>query len=136
MQPEAHAAKARKIENLVALLRPSDYEMRIDGCMLAANHYTNLVLHVLGIRAPADDIVHSEFLLAMDLTRLRVMAPEVLETLEGIEDLRAPYVRGGAPEGEEAGGRALGLLARCGKAALSVRPSGIPIVSYLPKVRS
>jgi hypothetical protein len=136
MQPEAHAAKARKIENLVALLRPSDYEMRIDGCMLAANHYGNLVLHVLGIRAPEDDIIHSEFLLAMDLTRLRVMAPEVLESLEGIEDLRAPYVRGGAPGGEEAGGKAIELLARCRKAALSVKPSGMQIVSYMPKGKS
>lgn len=130
MTPQAHVAKAARIERSLARLGPRDYEIRIDGAMLAANHYVNLALHVLGLRGETEDIVHTEYLAAIDLTRLRVLAPQVLEALEGIERLRAPFVRGGAPGGEAAGARALALLAQARKAALKVQPPAFAIADY------
>lgn len=130
MTPEAHMAKAARIERSLARLLPRDYEIRIDGAMLAANHYVNLGLHVLGLRGEKDDIVHTEYLAAIDLVRFRVLAPELLEALEGIEKLRAPFVRGGAPGGEAAGERALALLARARGVALALKPHGFAIADY------
>lgn len=130
MTPSAHLAKAARIERSLTRLKPSDYEIRIDGAMLAANHYVNLALHVLGLRRETEDIVHTEYLAAIDLTRFRVMAPAVLEALEGIERLRAPFVRGGAPGGEEAGARALKFLIQAREAALKVEPPAFAIADY------
>ena len=133
MKPEAHLDKARRIERTLERLRPSDYEIRIDGAMLAANHYANLALHALGLVPVDRDMIHTEFLRVIDLVRFEVAAKPLLEALEGIEELRAPYVRGGAPNGEAAGERALHLLDIVRREALAARPIGYPIVNYVPK---
>lgn len=130
MTPDAHKQKANRIERSLERLLPRDYEIRIDGAMLAANHYVNMGLHVLGLRVEKSDIVHTEYLPAIDLTRFRVLAPDLLGALEGIERLRAPYVRGAAPGGEAAGERALALLAQARSAALTLKPHGFMIADY------
>jgi hypothetical protein len=132
MTPELHRAKAERIRRTLAKLRPSDYEMRIDGAMLAANHYVNLALHVLGIRPEAHDIIHTEFLEVIDYRRFEVAASALIEALEAIEELRAPFVRGAAPNGIEAGERALHQLARVEQEALKLRPIGFPMPKYTP----
>jgi hypothetical protein len=133
MTPALHRAKAERLERTLAKLRPSDYEMRIDGAMLAANHYVNLALHVLGILPEERDIIHTEFLDVIDYRRFEVAAHELVAALEAIEDLRAPFVRGAAPGGVEAGERALQSLARVRQEALKVRPIGFPLPKYTPK---
>lgn len=130
MTPEAHLTKVARIERSLTRLTPRDYEIRIDGAMLAVNHHVNRALHILGLRAEHEDIVHSEYLLAIDLTRFRLMAPKLLEALEGIERLRAPFVRGGAPGGIAAGEEALSLLAQAKEASRHIQPPGFAIADY------
>lgn len=132
MNREAHMAKAARIEATLAKLQPQDYEIRIDGAMLAANHYANMALHILGICPEKWDMIHSEYLTVIDYTRFRILAGDLLAALDGIEELRAPFVRGGADGGEQAGEEAMRLLAKARTAALAVKPTGIPIVNYTP----
>ena len=133
MTPAAHRAKAERIRRTLAKLRPTDYEMRIDGAMLAANHYVNMALHVLGIRPDERDVIHTEFLDVVDYRRFEVAAGRVVEAIEAIEELRAPFVRGAAPDGVAAGERALEQLARVEAEALKLRPIGFPLLKYTPE---
>ena len=132
MSPEAHRRKAERIERTLAKLQPSDYEMRIDGAMLAASHYANLALHRLGIVPETRDIIHSEFLELIDYRRFEVAAGSLVEALEAIEELRAPFVRGAAAGGAAAGERALAQLARVREAAMSAEPIGFALPKYVP----
>jgi hypothetical protein len=134
MTPEAHRRKAERIERSLARLSGSDYEMRVEGAMLAATHYTNMALHTLGLTPRDRDIIHTEFLQVIDYRRLRVAAPRLLEALEGLESLRAPYVRGAAPDGPIAGEKALQLLDIARYEVQRVRPLGFRIVNYIPKI--
>jgi hypothetical protein len=136
MTPEAHQRKAERIERSLLHLSGSDYEMRVEGAMLAATHYTNMALHILGLTPRDHDIIHTEFLQVIDYKRFRVAAPRLLEALEGLESLRAPYVRGAAPEGPIAGEKALQLLDVARSEAKCVRPLGFPIVNYIPKINT
>jgi hypothetical protein len=133
MSPEAHLKKAERIERSLGRLTGSDYEMRIDGAMLAATHYANMALHVLGLTAPERDMIHTEFLQVIEYKRVRVAAPALLDALEGIEALRAPYVRGAHPDGAAAGAEALRLLDVVRSEAKRVAPIPFPIVNYVPK---
>jgi hypothetical protein len=136
MPPEAHQRKAERIERTLRRLSSSDYEMRVDGAMLAATHYTNMALHILGLTPHDRDIIHTEFLQVIDYKRFRVAAPLLLEALEGIESLRAPYVRGAAPDGPIAGDKAVKLLDIARNEAKRVRPLSFPIVNYIPKINT
>jgi hypothetical protein len=133
MLPEEHIAKAKRIEASLRRLSASDFEIRIDGAMLAATHYTNLALHRLGLTKPDRDIIHTEFLRVIDYRRFSAAAPVLVHTLEEIENLRPPYVRGDAPDGAAAGERALELLQIVCKEATTVTPLQFPIVDYIPK---
>ena len=133
MNPETHRQKAERIERSLAKLRPSDYEMLIDGAMLAASHYANLALHRLGIVPERRDIIHTEFLEVIDYRRFEVAAGPLVEALEAIEELRAPFVRGSAAGGAEAGERALALLVRVREIAIGVEPIGFALPKYVPK---
>jgi len=130
-----NAAKAERIERTLAKLAPRDYEMRVEGAMLAANHYANMALHILGLAPEERDIIHTEFMLVMDYRRFAAAAEKLLEALEGIEELRAPFVRGAVPDGVAAGVRALELLGVVRGEAARIRPLGFPIVNYVPKTR-
>jgi hypothetical protein len=133
MSPELHLKKAERIERSLRRLTELDYEMQIDGAMLAATHYANIALHVLGLTAFERDIVHTEFLQVIDYKRLRVAAPALLDALEELEGLRAPYVRGAHREGAAAGARAVRLLEVVRSEANRVQPIPYPIVNYVPK---
>jgi hypothetical protein len=133
MSPEAHLKKAERIERSLGRLTERDYEMRIDGAMLAATHYANMALHVLGLSVSERDIIHTEFLQVIDYKRFRVAARALLEALEDIEALRAPYVRGAHADGPAAGARALQLLKVVRSEAKRVAPIPFPIVNYVPK---
>ena len=89
MSPEAHLKKAERIERSLGRLTERDYEMRIDGAMLAATHYANMALHVLGLSVSERDIIHTEFLQVIDYKRFRVAARALLEALE-VSRLCAP----------------------------------------------
>ena len=133
MSPEAHLKKAERIERSLGRLTERDYEMRIDGAMLAATHYANMALHVLGLSVSERDIIHTEFLQVIDYKRFRVAARALLEALEDIEALRAPYVRGAHADGPAAGARALQLLKVVRSEAKRVAPIPFSIVNYVPK---
>jgi hypothetical protein len=133
LKPQLHRAKAERIERSLGKLEPRDYEIRIDGAMLAASHYANLALHRLGLVAEDSDMIHTEFLRVIDYRRFEAAAKPLLVALEAIEDLRAPFVRGAAPGGEAAGQRAIELLAVVRREALAAQPIGFPIVDYRPE---
>jgi hypothetical protein len=133
MWPETHVKKAERIERSLRRLTGRDYEMQIDGAMLAATHYANMALHILGLTQPGRDMIHTEFLQVIDYKRLRVAAPALLDAIEGIEALRAPYVRGAHPGGSAAGAEALRLLEVVRHEAKLVAPIPYPIVNYVPK---
>lgn len=110
MTPKEHRAKAEKIERSLAKCGPADYEMKIEGAMLAGTHWVNLALHAQGVSADKNDILHTYMLTVNELRKYRVADAELLDALTEIEDIRPPYVRGNAPGGEKAAERALALL--------------------------
>jgi hypothetical protein len=132
MTPEAHIAKAARIMRTMDRCRNDDYEMVIEGAMLAGNHYVNASLHKLGIRAQHVDIVHTDFMTVAQFRRLEILAPKVLECLEAIEDFRAPFVRGNASGGAAAAAEARAQLAKLIDAYRRLKPNTLPIVDYVP----
>ena len=111
MTPTEHRAKAEKIERSLAKCGPADYEMKIEGAMLAGTHWVNLALHRQGVTKDGSDILHTYMLTVNELRKYRVADAALLDALAEIEDIRPPYVRGNVPGGEKAAARALELLA-------------------------
>lgn len=104
-----HEAKADNIERSLARCTPEDYETLIEGCMLAATHRLNMLLHVRGL--PADqDAMHAEFLSMAERRRVRAMFPGVIEAMDEIERARTTHVRGDMEGGPDAARRALACL--------------------------
>lgn len=118
MTPQEHRAKAEKIERSLAKCGSADYEMKIEGAMLAGTHWVNLVLHRMGVTPQQGDVLHTYMLTVNELRRLRVADPETLDALSEIEDIRPAYVRGNHAGGEKAAGRAIWLLAVLRKKAV------------------
>lgn len=110
MHPEEHRAKARKIERSLAKLGPDDYEMAIEGAMLAGTHWLNCALHAHGVTRHDGDVLHTYMLTVNELRRLRVADAALLDALTAIEDIRPAFVRGDVPGGPEAAKQALSLL--------------------------
>ena len=119
MSPREHRAKAARIERSLAKCGPGDYEMQIEGAMLAGTHWLNLALHSLGVTPPHTDVMHTYLLTVNELRKYRVADAALLDALGQIEDLRPPYVRGNFPGGEKAADRALALLATIRQKALA-----------------
>jgi hypothetical protein len=111
MKPEAHREIADRILRSLAKCGAQDYEMKIEGAMLAGTHLLNALLHDTGVTAPDRDVMHTYLLTINEYRRLCVAANPLVTALSEIEDLRPPFVRGNAPGGEAAAGRALALLA-------------------------
>ena len=132
MTPEEHVAKAVRIARSMRKCRQGDWEMIIEGAMLATNHYANAALHKLGIRPPERDIIHTDYMQVSEFRRLEILAGDLLGTLEQIEELRAPFVRGCAPGGEEAGAQARVLLDRAISQFSALKPNDLPMQDYLP----
>ncbi|AQV96750.1 hypothetical protein BJN34_23080 [Cupriavidus necator] len=118
MDIEQHMAMARSIEASVRKCTKADYEMTIEGAMLAGTHWLNALLHTLGATSPQADVFHTYLLSVNEFRRLAVAAEKPLHALAAIEDTRAPFVRGNHPGGEAAAERALELLSLIRAAAL------------------
>ncbi len=110
MSPEAHRAKAERIERSLAKCGPQDYEMKIEAAMLAGTHWLNLALHRMGITPPQTDVLHTYMLTVNELRKYRVADAELLDALAEIEDIRPGFVRGNLQGGEKAAERSLALL--------------------------
>ncbi|MCY1223400.1 hypothetical protein D9M68_634540 [compost metagenome] len=110
MDIERHMAMALGIEASLQKCTSTDYEMLIEGAMLAGTHWLNALLHKLGTTPPQADVFHSYLLTVNEFRRLAVAAEGPLHALAAIEDSRVPFVRGNHPGGEAAAERALELL--------------------------
>lgn len=110
MSPQEHRAKAERIERSLGKCGPADYEMKIEGAMLAGTHWLNLALHRMQVTAPQADVLHTYMLTVNDLRKYRIADAELVDALAEIEDIRPGYVRGNLPGGEKAAERALALL--------------------------
>lgn len=117
MNPDAHRAKAEKIEHSLARCTTADYETVIEGCMLAGTHWFNIALHQSNLLPVDHDAMHAEFLTVGQRRKVAVVLPAALEALDIIESLRTPYVRGDLPGGEQAAQRALACLAELKRVA-------------------
>ena len=125
MKAEAHRAKAERLERSLAKCTPDDYEVVIDGAMLAVSHWANYAYHALGITEPDRNVMHAYFVTAFDRQYFGLAAgPEFLDALEEIETLRPLYVRGNVAGGAKAAARALELLATVRAKALAVKAAG------------
>ena len=120
MKSEEHQAKAEQIERTLRKCGPADYEMTIEGAMLAGTHWLNCILHQDGVTPPHVDVLHTYMLTVNDLRKYRVAEAQAVDALTQIEDIRPGYVRGNLPDGPAAAARAQGLLA-----VLRVRAAGM-----------
>jgi len=132
MKIDAHLAKAERLARQLAKIPAQYHEARVEAAMLAATHWTNRALHILGILPEARDMIHTDYLTGAELLRLKLVAPALVAAVEGIEELRAPYVRGAAPDRGAAGERAIRLLVEVEAAGRQVRAPELPFVTYSP----
>ena len=92
-----HLAKARRIEATMSgkLNRDQDYELYLEGYMLAGTHLLNAILHKFAVTRDEHDLLHSDKprLEAPVEARLRPL----FEAMKYIEDLRSGYLRGTKP---------------------------------------
>ena len=110
MTPDEHLGKARALLRSLQKLRLSDYEMRIEGAMLAGTHLMNLVLHRIGVTRFDEDGLHAEYLTCAQRIKADLLAPGLVGAMHEIEMLRPTYVRGDWPGGERAADQAIALL--------------------------
>lgn len=122
MRSAAHRRKAERIMRSLTKCAVSDHEALIEGAMLAGTHWFNLALHDFGLLPVDRDVMHAEFLTAAERLKIALVAREMVEALEAIEQSRALFVRGTAPGGEDAARRATECLSRIHEAALRARP--------------
>src|SRR5277367_1374136 len=102
MTPAEHQARAERITRSLRKCHVADYEIVIEGAMLASTHWFNLGLHRLGWSAPTHDVVHAEFIAKGERLKLSLLVPDLLAARDTIEAARALFVRGSAPSGEDA----------------------------------
>lgn len=107
MKLNDHVTKARRIEATMAakLDRDKDYELVLEGYMLAGTHLLNAILHQFSVTREEFDLRHS------DMPRLDVPIEATLrplfEAMKCIEDLRPGYLRGTKAWSVEDGQRCL-----------------------------
>ncbi|MEO8848862.1 MAG: hypothetical protein ABI440_09580 [Casimicrobiaceae bacterium] len=109
MNIDEHQAKAESIERSLACCTHEDYETIIEGCMLAATHRLNILMHRRGLPLE-QDMMHAEFLSMAERRRVRVMLPGVIEAMDEVERARTMHVRGDMDGGPQAATRALACL--------------------------
>jgi hypothetical protein len=107
---EEHRARAGRIERSLAKCAPDDFEMKIEGAMLAGTHWLNAALHRTGVTTPENDVFHTYLLTVNEFRRLSVADQGAINALAEIEDMRPAFVRGNFPGGPDAAQRALELL--------------------------
>ena len=124
MNAKGHRHKAERIARTLAKCRPSDYEIVIDGAMLAISHWINFAFHSLQLTAADNDVMHAYFVTGFDRQYFGLAAgPEFLDALEEIDNARPLYVRGNIDGGEKAAERALDLHETVRRKALAVAKS-------------
>ncbi len=122
MDSNGHKEFAERIMGTMEKLGAEDYEMTIEGAMLATTHWVNYALHEFGVTEGADDVQHTYFLSGNDWQKYGIVAEELLRALEEIEQVRPMYVRGDVPGGDKAANRARELLDRSKELALAAEP--------------
>jgi hypothetical protein len=131
MKPEEHRAKAERVyKSLTKADVFADYEMVIEGAMLAAGHWVNAALHEMGYFPPSMDLMHMTKLTLEDYLRLRAIAPAMINSFFELEELRSPYVRGAEPNGELGARQALLFLDTIRAATKEVQPHGILLPTW------
>jgi hypothetical protein len=123
MDATGHKAYAERIMRTMEKLGPEDYEMVIEGSMLATAHWINFALHTYGVTDGADDVMHTYFLTGNQLKKYGIVAEDMLDALDEIENLRPMYVRGDVPGGDRAAARVRELLRFARRRALTSKPS-------------
>ncbi len=126
MDSRGHRESAERIAGTMEKLGPEDYEMTIEGAMLAATHWVNYALHESGVTEAGDDVQHTYFLSGNEWQKYGIVADELLRALDEIEKIRPMYVRGDAAGGDAAAARARDLLARSRELALAAEPPPAP----------
>jgi hypothetical protein len=122
MKPEFHRVKAERIARSMQKLNDVDYEIIIEGCMLAGTHWFNLARHQMEIAGPERDAMHAEFLDGAQRVAISLLAPALLSALDEIEGYRAGFVRGDLEGGDKIAARCLSLLDIIRNAALNCGP--------------
>lgn len=112
MKAERHRLLAERIEQSMRHCGPQDWEMAIEGAMLAGTHWANYALHLRGVSPDAEDIIHTSMLVVNTLRKYSIAEGPLLQALGDIEEIRPLHVRGDVPGGAEAADRALALLAQ------------------------
>lgn len=123
MTPAQHRAKATRIERSAKTCAATDYETLIEAAMLAGTHWLNYYLHLVGLTTVAHDIMHAEHVTVAERRRIGLVRPGLLDAMDRIEALRAPYVRGNVEGGSAAAREAQSLLAQLREAALAAQPN-------------
>lgn len=110
MKSEIHRAKAERIQRSLVRLSTQEFEAVIEGAMLAATHWFNVILHECGLQPESADVMHAEFIGMGMRRKIALRAGVAMEALDEIEYFRTTHVRGDLPEGEKAAARALACL--------------------------
>ena len=111
MRIESHIDRAARLVRSLGRCGAADYEVVMEGVMLAATEWFNAALHRMGERQIETDVMHAEFMTLGERRRIEILAPALLNALDEIEEMRALYVRGDQEGGEAAARRAFELLA-------------------------
>jgi hypothetical protein len=122
MDGQGHRDYAERIMRTLDKLGPNDYEMAIEGSMLSATHWINFALHGCGVTPADEDVHHTYFLTGNSRRRYGILAKDMLDSLEEIEEIRPMYVRGDVAGGADAADHARGLLAKVREMALDAKP--------------
>ena len=120
MKPHEHRDQAERIERSLGLLGDQDWEIRIEAAMLAGTHWANHALHLRGVSAEGEDVIHTTMCAVNVLRKYELAEKALLERLLEVEELRPLHVRGDVEGGPAAGRQALGLLAAIRDRALAV----------------
>lgn len=107
MTPQEHRFKAERIEQSLSKLRGCDVEIQIEAAMLAGTHWVNFVLHRIGVSHTDEDMVHASMSMVSTLRKYKLAEPQLIESLECIEELRPLFVRGDVSGGSVAVQQAL-----------------------------
>jgi hypothetical protein len=119
MRIEEHRCKAESIERSLTRCTYADYEIVIEGAMLAASHWFNILLHHARLTPEERDVIHAEFLTMGERRKVRLASAGALDALDEIERLRTLHVRGDMPGGQHASLRALEFLSQLRDEAIS-----------------
>jgi len=122
MEAAKHRESAERIGRTMAKLGAADYEMVIEGAMLAATHWINYALHTARVTPGKEDVQHTYFLTGNQWRRYGIAVEDMLKALDEIENIRPMYVRGDVPGGDVAAARARALLDQVRTQALAAKP--------------